>query len=90
MKRRDFLKLTTGAALALALPINFAINSELSQEVIQFTQKWSETALSYSFSSQELILSYLVMAGMWSVDALAAIIMFITTISVLIVTALIV
>ena len=90
MKRRDFLKLTTGAALALALPINLAINSELSQEVIQFTQKWSETALSYSFSSQELILSYLVMAGMWSVDALAAIIMFITTISVLIVTALIV
>jgi len=90
MKRRDFLKLTTGAALALALPINLAINSELSQEVIQFTQKWSETALSYSFSSQELILSYLVMAGMWSVDALAAIIMFITTISVLIVSALIV
>ena len=90
MKRRDFLKLTTGAALALALPINLAINSELSQEVIQFAQKWSETALSYSFSTQELILSYLVMAGMWSVDALAAIIMFITTISVLIVTALIV
>jgi uncharacterized membrane protein YkgB len=90
MKRRDFLKLTTGAALALALPINLAINSELSQEVIQFTQKWSDTALSYSFSTQELILSYLVMAGMWSVDALAAIIMFITTISVLIVTALIV
>jgi len=90
MKRRNFLKLTAGAALTLALPINLAINSELSQEVIQFTQKWSETALSYSFSSQELILSYLVMAGMWSVDALAAIIMFITTISVLIVSALIV
>jgi len=90
MKRRNFLKLTAGAALALALPINLAIHSELSQEVIQFTQKWSETALSYSFSSQELILSYLVMAGMWSVDALAAIIMFITTISVLIVSALIV
>ena len=90
MKRRDFLKLTTGAALALALPINLAINSELSQEVIQFAQKWSETALSYSFSTQELILSYLVMAGMWSVDALAAIIMFITTISVLIVSALII
>ena len=90
MKRRDFLKLTTGAALALALPINLAINSELSQEVIQFTQKWSDTALSYSFSTQELILSYLVMAGMWSVDALAAIIMFITTISVLIVSALII
>jgi len=90
MKRRNFLKLTAGAALILALPINLAINSELSQEVIQFTQKWSETALSYSFSSQELILSYLVMAGMWSVDALAAIIMFITTISVLIVSALIV
>ena len=90
MKRRDFLKLTTGAALALALPINLAVNSELSQEVIQFTQKWSDTALSYSFSSQELILSYLVMAGMWSVDALAAIIMFITTISVLIVSALII
>ena len=46
MKRRDFLKLTTGAALALALPINLAVNSELSQEVIQFTQKWSDTALS--------------------------------------------
>ena len=90
MKRREFLKLSAGAALALALPINLAINSELSQEVIQFTQKWSETALSYSFSSQELILSYLVMAGMWSVDALAAIIMFITTISVLIVSALII
>ena len=90
MKRRDFLKLTTGAALALALPINLAVNSELSQEVIQFTQKWSDTALSYSFSTQELILSYLVMAGMWSVDALAAIIMFITTISVLIVSALII
>ena len=90
MKRREFLKLTTGAVLVLALPINLSINSELSQEVIQFTQKWSETALSYSFSTQELILSYLVMAGMWSVDALAAIIMFITTISVLIVTALII
>ena len=90
MKRRDFLKLTTGAALALALPINLAVNSELSQEVIQFTQKWSDTALSYSFSTQELILSYLIMAGMWSVDALAAIIMFITTISVLIVSALII
>ena len=90
MKRRKFLKLSAGTALALALPINFAINSELSQEVIQFAQKWSETALSYSFSTQELILSYLVMAGVWSVDALAAIIMFITTISVLIVTALIV
>ena len=90
MKRRKFLKLSAGTALALALPINLAINSELSQEVIQFAQKWSETALSYSFSTQELILSYLVMAGMWSVDALAAIIMFITTISVLIVTALIV
>ena len=88
MKRREFLKLTTGAALALALPINLAINSELSQEVIQFTQKWSETALSYSFSSQELILSYLVMAGMWSVDALAAIIMFVITLSAIIVTAL--
>jgi hypothetical protein len=83
-------KLSAGAALALALPINFAINSELSQEVIQFAQKWSETALSYSFSTQELILSYLVMAGMWSVDALAAISIFITTISVLIVTTLIV
>ena len=90
MKRREFLKLTTGAVLVLALPINLSINSELSQEVIQFTQKWSETALSYSFSTQELILSYLVMAGMWSVDALAAIIKFITTISVLIVTALII
>ena len=90
MKRRKFLKLSAGTALALALPINFAINSELSQEVIQFAQKWGDTALSYSFSTQELILSYLVMAGMWSVDALAAIIMFITTISVLIVTALIV
>ena len=90
MKRREFLKLSAGSALVLALPINFAIKSELSQEVIQFSQKWSETALSYSFSTQELILSYLVMAGMWSVDALAAIIMFITTLSVLIVTALIV
>jgi hypothetical protein len=90
MKRRKFLKLSAGAALALALPINFAINSELSQEVIQFAQKWSETALFYSFSTQELILSYLVMAGMWSVDALSAIIIFITTISVLIVTTLIV
>ena len=90
MNRREFLKLSAGSALALALPINFAINSELSQEVIQFAQKWGETALSYSFSTQELILSYLVMAGMWSVDALAAIIMFITTISVLIVSALII
>ena len=90
MNRREFLKLSAGSALVLALPINFAIKSELSQEVIQFAQKWSETALSYGFSTQELILSYLVMAGMWSVDALAAIIMFITTISVLIVTALII
>ena len=90
MNRREFLKLSAGSALVLALPINFAIKSELSQEVIQFAQKWGETALSYGFSTQELILSYLVMAGMWSVDALAAIIMFITTISVLIVTALIV
>ena len=90
MNRREFLKLSAGSALVLALPINFAIKSELSQEVIQFAQKWGETALSYSFSTQELILSYLVMAGMWSVDALAAIIMFITTISVLIVTALII
>jgi len=90
MNRREFLKLSAGSALVLALPINFAIKSELSQEVIQFAQKWGETALSYGFSTQELILSYLVMAGMWSVDALAAIIMFITTISVLIVTALII
>ena len=87
MKRRKFLKLSAGAALALALPINFAINSELSQEVIQFAQKWSETALSYSFSTQELILSYLVMAGMWSVDVLACLIMLITTLSVIIVSA---
>jgi len=87
MKRREFLKLSAGAALALALPINLAINSELSQEVIQFTQKWSETALSYSFSTQELILSYLVMAGMWSVDVLACLIMLITTLSVIIVSA---
>ena len=90
MNRREFLKLSAGSALVLALPINFAIKSELSQEVIQFAQKWGETALSYGFSTQELLLSYLVMAGMWSVDALAAIIMFITTISVLIVTALII
>ena len=90
MNRREFLKLSAGSALVLALPINFAIKSELSQEVIQFAQKWGETALSYGFSTQELILSYLVMAGMWSVDALAAIIMFITTISVLIVSALII
>ena len=90
MNRREFLKLSAGSALLLALPINFAIKSELSQEVIQFAQKWGETALSYGFSTQELILSYLVMAGMWSVDALAAIIMFITTISVLIVSALII
>ena len=90
MKRRDFLKLTTGAALALALPINFAINSELSQEVIQFAQKWGETALSYGFSTQELILSYLVMAGMWSVDALAALLMLITTLSIIVVSALLI
>ena len=90
MKRREFLKLTTGAVLVLALPINLAINSELSQEVIQFTQKWSETALSYSFSTQELILSFLVMAGMWSVDTLAALIMLITTLSIIIVSVLLV
>ena len=74
----------------LALPINFAIKSELSQEVIQFAQKWGETALSYGFSTQELILSYLVMAGMWSVDALAALIMLITTLSIIIVSVLLV
>ena len=87
MNRREFLKLSAGSALVLALPINFAIKSELSQEVIQFSQKWSETALSYSFSTQELILSYLVMAGMWSVDVLACLIMLITTLSVIIVSA---
>ena len=87
MKRRDFLKISAGTALALAIPISFAFKSELSQEVIDFTQKWSDTALSYSFSAQELILSYLVMAGMWSVDALAAIIMLITTLSTIIVAA---
>ncbi len=90
MKRRDFLKFSAGTALALAIPISFAFKSELSQEVIDFTQKWSDTALSYSFSAQELILSYLVMAGMWSVDALAAIIMLITTLSTIIVAALII
>ena len=90
MKRREFLKLTTGAVLVLALPINLSINSELSQEVIQFAQKWSETALSYSFSTQELILSFLVMAGMWSVDTLAALIMLITTLSIIIVSVLLV
>ena len=87
MNRREFLKLSAGSALVLALPINFAIKSELSQEVIQFAQKWGETALSYGFSTQELILSYLVMAGMWSVDALAALLMLITTLSILVVSA---
>ena len=90
MNRREFLKLSAGSALLLALPINFAIKSELSQEVIQFAQKWGETALSYGFSTQELILSYLVMAGMWSVDALAALIMLITTLSIIIVSVLLV
>ena len=90
MNRREFLKLSAGSALVLALPINFAIKSELSQEVIQFAQKWGETALSYGFSTQELILSYLVMAGMWSVDALAALIMLITTLSIIIVSVLLV
>ena len=87
MNRREFLKLSAGSALVLALPINFAIKSELSQEVIQFAQKWGETALSYGFSTQELILSYLVMAGMWSVDALAALLMLITTLSIIVVSA---
>ena len=87
MNRREFLKLSAGSALLLALPINFAIKSELSQEVIQFAQKWGETALSYGFSTQELILSYLVMAGMWSVDALAALLILITTLSILVVSA---
>ena len=90
MKRREFLKLSAGSALVLALPINFAIKSELSQEVIQFAQKWGETALSYGFSTQELILSYLVMAGMWSVDALAALLMLITTLSIIVVNALLI
>ena len=90
MNRREFLKLSAGSALVLALPINFAIKSELSQEVIQFAQKWGETALSYGFSTQELILSYLVMAGMWSVDALAALLMLITTLSIIIVSVLLV
>tara|TARA_B100001013_G_scaffold303321_1_gene205448 strand:+ start:395 stop:667 length:273 start_codon:yes stop_codon:yes gene_type:complete len=90
MNRREFLKLSAGSALVLALPINFAIKSELSQEVIQFAQKWGETALSYGFSTQELILSYLVMAGMWSVDALAALLMLITTLSIIVVSALLI
>ena len=90
MNRREFLKLSAGSALVLALPINFAIKSELSQEVIQFAQKWGETALSYGFSTQELILSYLVMAGMWSVDALAGLLMLITTLSIIIVSVLLV
>ena len=87
MNRRDFLKLTAGATLALAVPISFVAKSEITQEVLQSAQKWGETAISYSFSTQEMILNFLVMAGIWSVDALAAIIMLITTISVLIVTA---
>ena len=87
MNRRDFLKLTAGASLALAVPISFVAKSEITQEVLQSAQKWGETAISYSFSTQEMILNFLVMAGIWSVDALAAIIMLITTISVLIVTA---
>ena len=90
MKRRKFLKLSAGSVLALALPINFVIKSELSQEVINFAQKWGETTLSYSFSTQELILSYLVMAGIGSIDALAAIIMFIITLSAIIVTTVII
>ena len=78
--RRSFLKFSLGSAVAISLPINLSSSATIKKEVIEHSYAFTEKAMAYSFSTQELISSYLAFGGIWIADLLSALIIFISVI----------
>lgn len=88
ISRRNFLKLSIGGAVVISLPITIASSVIIKEEVLEYSYSFGEKAMSYSFSAQELINSYLAYGGIWIADLLSALLLFITVICSILVTAL--
>ncbi len=85
--RRNFLKLSLGSAIAVSLPVTLTSSRLLKQEAIEYSYTFGEKAMSYSFTTQELLTSYLAYGGIWIADLLSTFLQFITVICSIIVTA---
>jgi len=86
--RRSFLKISLFSIASFAVPISFIASKGSTQEAIEFAQIWAERTLSYSYSTQELLLNFFLMSGVWTAEILASFIAFIVTISSIVVVAL--
>ncbi len=85
--RRNFLKLSLRSAIAVSLPVTLTSSRLLKQEAIEYSYTFGQKAMSYSFTTQELLTSYLAYGGIWIADLLSAFLQFITVICSIIVTA---
>ena len=78
--RRDFLRVSIGGAIALSMPFTLSSSKVVREEVIDYSYSFGQKALSYSFSAQEFLSTYLAVGGIWIADLLLALMMFATLI----------
>ena len=80
--RRNFLKLSLGSAIAVSMPLTLTVTGSklITEEVIEHSYSFGQKALAYSFTTQELMTSYLAFGGIWIVDLLSALLIFMTLI----------
>jgi len=78
--RRNFLKLSLGSAIAVSMPLTLTASKLIKEEVIEHSYSFGQKALAYSFTTQELMTSYLAFGGIWVVDLLSALLIFMTLI----------
>jgi len=88
LSRRSFIKLSLGSAAILAVPISLTSKTILSSDFTEKASFYSNKAFSYSMTAQDAFINYLALSGLWAVDFLAALLAFISTICLLVVTAL--
>ena len=84
---RSFLKFSLGGAIAVSLPVVISSAAFVKEEVIEHSHVFTEKALSYSFTTQDFVSSYLAYGGIWIVDLLSALMIFITVICSILVAA---
>ena len=80
LSRRNFLKVALGSAIVISTPFTLTNPKIVKEEVIEHSYSFGQKALAYSFTTQELMTSYLAFGGIWIVDLLSALLIFMTLI----------
>ena len=78
--RRDFLKASIVGAISVSIPLTLSSSKLIREEAIDYSYSFGQKALSYSFSTQELLSTYLAVGGIWIAELLLALMMFVTLI----------